>query len=318
MIRCERIIRKCINSDLNMKNHNVQIKLDPTDIEVTISQAINIFREEPTLLRINAPITVVGDLHGQFSDLLQYFSLVGPPPDNRYLFLGDYVDRGKNSVETFSLLISLKAKYPKHIFLLRGNHETEEMTKTSGFYDECIDKFSLKLYKKFISVFDMLPIAAIIKDRIFCVHGGLSPDLKSLSDIENLKRPLQVQEEGLLMDLLWSDPSEIPGFQCSERGISFTYGKDVAERFIKENHFDMICRAHQFVDGHKFSFENSQSVLTIFSASNYCNCNENKGAVLMVDDKLNCSFKVLQPRKIRQNQPLSASKCFFQTIEEIV
>lgn len=277
---------------------NTYVQLDLEDLHKLCDMAIPILQKDPTLLRINAPLSVCGDVHGQFSDLMKFLQLGGDVSNTTYLFMGDYVDRGINSVATFTMLLCLKCKYPNSIFLLRGNHETPDISSLYGFKDECDQYFpNTDIWQQFNDVFSYLPIAAIISERIFCVHGGLSKDISKLSEIENLKRPLEVPESGPLADLLWADPkNDTQGYQESDRGTSYTFGPDVANNFLEENDFDLICRAHQVVnDGFEFPFYPKQSVVTVFSAPNYCNEFGNKGAMLMIDENLTCSFKFVDP-----------------------
>merc|ERR1712176_64200 len=150
------------------------------------------FLQQPSLLELDAPIKICGDIHGQFSDLLRLFEYGGFPPEANYLFLGDYVDRGKQSLETICLLLAYKIKYPENFFLLRGNHECASINRIYGFYDECKRRHSIKLWKTFTDVFNCLPCAAVIDDKIFCVHGGLSPELTNLKQIKRIVRPTDV------------------------------------------------------------------------------------------------------------------------------
>ena len=163
---------------------------------------------QPILLEIGPNLNICGDIHGQFYDLLQLFELGGYPPDKNYLFLGDYVDRGKQSIETICILLAYKIKYPENFFLLRGNHECSSVNRVYGFFDECKRRYSIKLWKTFTDCFNCLPIAAIIDDSIFCCHGGLSPDLNFVSQIKEIIRPTDVPEYGMLCDILWSDPNK--------------------------------------------------------------------------------------------------------------
>lgn len=163
--------------------------------------------QQPSLLELEAPIKICGDVHGQYTDLLRLFEYGGFPPVSNYLFLGDYVDRGKQSIETICLLLSYKIQYPKNFFILRGNHESAGINRIYGFYDECKRRYSIKLWKVFSDVFNCLPAAALVDEKILCMHGGLSPELKDLQQIADIVRPCDVPEMGLLCDILWSDPS---------------------------------------------------------------------------------------------------------------
>jgi diadenosine tetraphosphatase ApaH/serine/threonine PP2A family protein phosphatase len=187
-----------------------------------------------------------GDIHGQYSDLLRLFEYGGFPPEANYLFLGDYVDRGKQSLETICLLLSYKIKYPENFFLLRGNHECASINRIYGFYDECKRRFNIRLWKTFTDCFNCLPVAALIDEKILCMHGGLSPDLKNLDQIKKIARPTDVPDVGLLCDLLWADPDkEVAGWGENDRGVSFTFGPDTVSDFLQKHDLDLICRAHQ-------------------------------------------------------------------------
>lgn len=189
---------------------------------------------------------ILGDIHGQYSDLLRLFEHGGLPPRSNYLFLGDYVDRGKQSLETICLLLAYKIKYPENFFLLRGNHECASINRVYGFYDECKRRFSVRVWKIFSDCFNCLPVAAIIDEKIMCMHGGLSPELHNLSQISSLPRPTEVPDTGLLCDLLWSDPSkDIQGWGVNERGVSYTFGASRVTEFLEKHDLDLICRAHQ-------------------------------------------------------------------------
>ena len=170
----------------------------------------------------------------------------GFPPDANYLFLGDYVDRGKQSIETITLLFAYKVKFPDNFFLLRGNHECASINRIYGFYDECKRRFSVRLWKIFTDCFNCLPVAAVIDDKILCMHGGLSPEMLSLNQVGDIERPIDVPDQGLLCDLLWADPDrDIRGWGENDRGVSFTFGADKVTDFLKKHDLDLICRAHQ-------------------------------------------------------------------------
>ncbi|CAM0512219.1 unnamed protein product [Fasciola hepatica] len=253
------------------------------------------------LLELDTPLQICGDIHGQFSDLLRLFELGGFPPHSNYLFLGDYVDRGKNSLETICLLLAYKIRYPESFFLLRGNHECAAVNRIYGFFDECKRRFSVRLWKAFTDCFNCLPVAAIVGGRIFCCHGGLSPDLQNLDQIRQIIRPSDVPDTGLLCDLLWSDPnSDVTGWGESARNVSFHFGVDIVSKFLTRHDLDLICRAHEVVeDGYEF-FGHRQLV-TVFSAPNYCDEFNNAGGMMKVDENMICSFQILKPaeRKAR-------------------
>nr|XP_011462265.1 PREDICTED: serine/threonine-protein phosphatase PP1 isozyme 3-like isoform X1 [Fragaria vesca subsp. vesca] len=271
------------------------VQLQESEIRQLCFVSKDIFLRQPNLLELDAPIKICGDIHGQYSDLLRLFEFGGPPSHSNYLFLGDYVDRGKQSLETICLLLAYKIKYPENFFLLRGNHECASINRIYGFFDECKRRFNVRLWKVFTDCFNCLPVAALIDEKILCMHGGLSPELKNLNQIKNLPRPADVPESGLLCDLLWSDPSkDIQGWGPNDRGVSFTFGAEKVTEFLRRHDLDLVCRAHQVVeDGYEF-FANRQLV-TIFSAPNYCGEFDNAGAMMSVDESLMCSFQILKP-----------------------
>ncbi|GAA5877840.1 hypothetical protein JCM8547_002694 [Rhodosporidiobolus lusitaniae] len=269
--------------------------LKNAEIAAICQAAREVFLSQPTLIELSPPVKIVGDVHGQYSDLIRLFEMCGFPPSANYLFLGDYVDRGKQSLETILLLLCYKVKYPENFFLLRGNHECANVTRVYGFYDECKRRCNIKIWKTFVDVFNCLPIAAVVASKIFCVHGGLSPSLSSMDDIRRISRPTDVPDYGLLNDLLWSDPSDTAlDWEDNERGVSYCFGKTVIGAFLARYDFDLICRAHMVVeDG--YEFWNDRSLVTIFSAPNYCGEFDNFGAVMSVSDDLLCAFELLKP-----------------------
>lgn len=251
------------------------------------------------LLRLKAPLAVGTDIHGQFYDLLRFMNDAGYPPHTNYLFLGDYVDRGHQSIETLCLLLAYKIKYPEGVFLLRGNHECQNISRIYGFWEECRRRYGLKMWKTFITLFNHFPVAAIIEDRILCMHGGISPDLDSFDQINQIERPSEIPVKGLLCDLLWADPASgpaasIPGVKTkgwgpNDRGTSYVFSEKTVESFLKKHDLDLIVRGHQVMeDGYEFFCD--QKFLTIFSAPNYCNEFDNDGAMLNISEDLCCSF----------------------------
>lgn len=242
--------------------------LKNAEITAVCAKAREVFMSQPALIELNAPVKIVGDIHGQYNDLIRLFEMCGFPPDSNYLFLGDYVDRGKQSLETILLLFCYKLKYPENFFLLRGNHECANVTRVYGFYDECKRRCNIKVWKSFIDTFNCMPIASIVADKIFCVHGGLSPSLSHMDDIRNIARPTDVPDYGLLNDLLWSDPADMDqDWESNERGVSYCFGKKVIIDFLARHDFDLVCRAHMVVeDGYEFF--NDRLLVTVFSAPN--------------------------------------------------
>lgn len=242
--------------------------LKNAEITMICQRVREVFLNQPSLLELNAPVKIVGDIHGQYNDLIRLFEMCGFPPASNFLFLGDYVDRGKQSLETILLLFCYKLKYPKNFFILRGNHECANVTRVYGFYDECKRRCNIKIWKTFVDTFNCLPIASIVADKIFCVHGGLSPSLSHMDDIRQIARPTDVPDYGLLNDLLWSDPAEMDqDWESNERGVSYCFGKKVIVDFLARHDFDLVCRAHMVVeDGYEFYTD--RLLVTVFSAPN--------------------------------------------------
>ncbi|GMN32686.1 hypothetical protein TIFTF001_003794 [Ficus carica] len=288
-----------------------QVQLTEAETRQLCAASKEIFLSQPNLLELEAPIKICGDVHGQYSDLLRLFEYGGFPPEANYLFLGDYVDRGKQSIETICLLLAYKIKYKENFFLLRGNHECASINRIYGFYDECKRRFNVRVWKTFTDCFNCLPVAALIDEKILCMHGGLSPDLKHLDQIRNIARPVDVPDQGLLCDLLWADPDkDIEGWGENDRGVSFTFGADKVAEFLEKHDLDLVCRAHQPIvvnqahesqadfrtyvveDGYEFFAK--RQLVTIFSAPNYCGEFDNAGAMMSVDDSLTCSFQILK------------------------
>ena len=269
--------------------------LKNAEIVAICHRARETFLSQPTLLELDAPVKIVGDVHGQYTDLIRMFEMCGFPPSSNFLFLGDYVDRGKQSLETILLLLCYKLKFPENFFLLRGNHECANVTRVYGFYDECKRRCNVKIWKTFVDTFNTLPVAAIVAGKIFCVHGGLSPALDHMDDIRNIARPTDVPDYGLLNDLLWSDPADMEqDWDANERGVSYCFNKKVIMDFLLKHDFDLVCRAHMVVeDGYEFFSD--RVLVTVFSAPNYCGEFDNWGAVMSVSSELLCSFELLKP-----------------------
>lgn len=266
-----------------------------SEVKELCEKAKEILFEESNVQYIEAPVTVCGDIHGQFDDLIELFKIGGFVPETNYLFMGDFVDRGFNSVETFLLLLAYKVRYPERITLIRGNHESRQITQVYGFYDECLRKYgSVNVWRYCTEVFDYISLAALIEGKIFCVHGGLSPQINSIDEIRNIDRKQEVPHDGIMCDLLWSDPdSEVVGFNVSLRGAGFLFGGNVVQAFNTTNNISLIARAHQLVmEGYKPMFDNS--LVTIWSAPNYCYRCGNIASIMELDENLNQTFRIFE------------------------
>ena len=242
--------------------------LQHTHLKRLIKSVTKQFQKEPTLLRLNCNPKVVGDLHGNIDSLLQIFQCFNYPPYQTYLFLGDYVDRGQNSIEVLLLLYSLKLLFPDNVYILRGNHESKQITRLYGFKDECRLRLNHHLYSLFCKSFSHMPIAATINQSIFCVHGGLSPSISDLSEIEEIEKPIPDLSCSIASDLLWSDPVESEElFAKSGRGVGYLFNSDAIAQFLEDNQLKHIIRAHEFCEsGFKWV---DNDCLTVFSSFDY-------------------------------------------------
>ena len=272
-----------------------QVDLKEEEIKFLIEKSLPIIRDQKMLIELEAPLHICGDIHGQYYDLLRIFDHCGYPGEFTYLFLGDYVDRGKQSLETICLLLCYKIKYPDKVTLLRGNHESSVTNRIYGFYDECKRRYNVRIWKSFTELFNYLPVAALIDDKILCMHGGLSPELKNIQNISDIPRPTDIPDTGLLCDLLWSDPDkDVAEYDENDRGVSVIFGEKIVTEFNKKNDLDLIIRAHQVVDD-GYEFFAQRQLITIFSAPNYCGEFDNSAGIMIIDEALTCSLKVLRP-----------------------
>lgn len=258
--------------------------LPENDLKKLCDIVLEYLIEESNVQPVSTPVTVCGDIHGQYYDLQQLFHTGGPPGETNYVFMGDFVDRGHYSLETLTQLLLLKAKYPNKITLLRGNHESRQITQVYGFYDECMSKYgNANAWKNCCKVFDYMTIAAIIDDCILCVHGGLSPEIKCLDQIRTIERNQEIPNKGAFCDLVWSDPEDIDTWAISPRGAGWLFGSKVTYQFVELNNLKLICRAHQLVqEGYKYWF--NDKLATVWSAPNYCYRCGNVASILAFSD----------------------------------
>lgn len=347
----------------------------PEDLIIAIVRsARSIIYSEPHVLKVEPPLIICGDLHGQYYDLLNLYSRRPPYggdyarfveqrrnllkgrsdnisssttgskrprsmsadgtssqgggssasssptpsttaptiPLNKFLFLGDYVDRGSRSIEVMVTLLAQKILYPDKMFLLRGNHEDEQVASLYGFFDECKRRYSLRLFKVFCDLFRCLPVAAVVGDSIFCVHGGISQDVKQISDIPDT-RPCNVPHDGIISDLLWADPEvRLPYhsnglYAPSPRNVSYVFSPAALEQFLESCDLDLVVRAHQVVEeGYMFFPPQQRKLITIFGATNYCDEFLNRGAALEVKADLQCAILTLEPPSEEQRKMLRA------------
>lgn len=265
-------------------------KLDKKYAYMIILQVAELFRKCDSLVDVTIPdeskFTVCGDIHGQYFDLLNIFELNGlPSPTNPYLFNGDFVDRGSFSVECILTLFAFKALYPNHFFMSRGNHESQTMNQMYGFEGEVKSKYSSTMYDLFTETFNLLPLAHCLNKRVLVMHGGLfSSNTVTLDDIRKVDRYRQPPDEGIMCELLWSDPMNKPGRAPSKRGVGIQFGPDVTHNFCKYNNLDYIIRSHE-VKNNGYDLAHEGKMITVFSAPNYCDAIGNRGAYITMTGK---------------------------------
>eukprot|EP00928_Gymnodinium_smaydae_P086402 TRINITY_DN7048_c0_g3_i1.p1 TRINITY_DN7048_c0_g3~~TRINITY_DN7048_c0_g3_i1.p1 ORF type:complete len:563 (+),score=139.96 TRINITY_DN7048_c0_g3_i1:174-1862(+) len=264
-------------------------RISKTCAYAIVRDMIKLLRSCTTLVDVQideGDLTVCGDVHGQYYDLLNIWKLNGVPSEqNPYLFNGDFVDRGSFSTEVILILFSWKLLYPKHMHLARGNHETKDMNRLYGFQGEVSQKFDADLYHLFCEAFCLLPLCHVINRQVFVVHGGLfSQDGVKLDALRKVDRDCEPPGEGLMHEMLWSDPHPGRGRIPSKRGVGVAFGKDVTEDFLKTNNLKLVIRSHEMkMSG--YELEHDGQVITIFSAPNYCDQMGNKGAFIRLDAK---------------------------------
>lgn len=288
------------DSNILKEHFNLEGRLEEQVALRIINEGAALLKQEKTMIDITAPVTVCGDIHGQFYDLIKLFEVGGSPAATKYLFLGDYVDRGYFSIECVLYLWALKISYPQTLFLLRGNHECRHLTEYFTFKTECKIKYSERIYDACMEAFDCLPLAAIMNGQFLCVHGGLSPEIHTLEDIRRLDRFKEPPAFGPMCDLLWSDPLEDFDKENSNtdhfthnsvRGCSYFYSYAACCEFLQQNNLLSIIRAHEAQDAGYRMYRKARatgfpSLITIFSAPNYLDVYNNKAAVLKYENNV--------------------------------
>ncbi|CAP35614.2 Protein CBG18099 [Caenorhabditis briggsae] len=266
------------------------------DLMALCNLAKKSFLLQPVMVEVEAPIKVCGDVHGQYSDVIRLFNIARFPPHSNYIFLGDYVDRGRQNLELITLFLCYKIKFFDRFYMLRGNHECPAVNRVYGFYEECNKRYaSTRLWLAFQEAFAAMPFTGLVSGRILCMHGGLSPKLTNIDALRELPRPMDPPSPSLHIDLLWSDPdNSITDWAPNVRGVSYIFGANVVKQAIETLGIDLIARAHQVVqDGYEFFAE--KKLVTIFSAPHYCGQFDNSAAIMNVDENLLCTFHVLRP-----------------------
>ncbi len=276
-----------------------------------IKDARLVIENTPTLLKLKYPIKIFGSLNGQYNDLIKYFNLWGQPSEYQgdiesfdYLFLGNFVNRGSFSLEVLCLLLSLKVKYPEQIHLLRGSHEDLEICKAYGLYEECKRKLiedpdkNDSVFQNICSLFEYLPLAATINDKILCVHSGIGENVKSLEDIINIKKPYKISDSQAALDILWSVPAanfnvdEYKSTNVTTQYRKRTFDENQILEFFKNNKIDLIIRSHDTIEaGFEKVYENK--IVSIFSATNYCNFYKNDGGIIFIKKNLEIQPKII-------------------------
>ena len=267
-------------------------------------KAKDILNKRENIAILKTPLIICGCINAHFEELKDIFKIWGNISEIKYLFLGDYVGRGWNGLSTFILLILYLIKYPNNIILLRGNHDSRIFSQIYGLYNECFKKYNNKdeaqdIYNKINELFDLLQLAAIIDNKFFCIHGGLSPQLKKIEEINILDRKKEIPENGIITDLIWSDPNEeVNEYFPSKKGVGQFYGEKAVNNFLKDNsNIEMIIRSHELVDnGYKYQFNNK--LLTVFSAPDYGGrIGFNVGSVLKIDENYKFNFITIRGHK---------------------
>jgi protein phosphatase len=276
-------------------------------VSAVLDEALDTFRHNTPVINVPNPVAIVGDIHGNFHDLIRVFALVGEPLLHRFLFLGDYVDRGQYSLDVLLLLLAFSLKFPDSCFLIRGNHEFSNVNSEYGFRAEMVERFGDDvLWERCQTLFGYLPLAAIVADSIFCVHGGIGPNVTSISAIQNRALPIDDDSgDPMVAELVWSDPTG--GSVCyteSRRGKGAQFGAIALRKFLDENKMGCLIRGHEWGMQAVREFPKGMCV-TVFSSSDYCG-RGNCGGFVIVNEAVKLERFNFEPRPT----PARQSACF--------
>ena len=263
-------------------------------------QAKEILEKEPNVLEISTPITICSRINGQFLDLLEIFKIAGNSPNSNYLFLGSYINRGYYSIECISLLLCLKVRYPKRLYLTRGCFDGRQISCVYGFYDECMTKYgNSKVFNYILDTLDYLPLVAKIENKIFCVHGGLTPEINTVNDINSLDRIQEIPQDGPIAGLLWNEALDCTGWRVFAKGAAYYFGNDISEKFNHLHNFKLMITGNKLLNEGFMWLHNGQ-VCKIFSAPNYCYRCGNKGGIMIIDEYLENNIIQFSQTKIQK------------------
>lgn len=244
------------------------------DMKSVIRSARNIMKQEKTILYLEGEYEVVGDIHGDLTSLMTIFEKKGYPNVTKYIFLGDYVDRGSHSIEVVLLLLALKCLVPNRIFLIRGNHECSSVSKKYDFRNDCVCRVDMPFFKSIIKAFNVMPLGAVVNEEIFCVHGGIPQTEMTLEEISDLKRPFHSEYKDIQEAMLWSDPKANLLFEDFEfnaaRKAGLYFSKKALDKFFEANGLTYLIRGHEVCqEGYELPFGPEFNCVTIFSSVNH-------------------------------------------------
>lgn len=285
--------------DINQVIANLSQGVLPSEDQVVdiCNKAKQIMSGEPNVVKIDAPVTIVGDIKVQYKYVTDIFAKQGGLGQKTYVFLGGYVNRSKNGLEILLHLLCLKILYPQKIFILRGHMEIKTISQTYGFSDECKHKYpgSDAVFNACVETFNFMLLGALIQGSVLCLHGGLSPSIQKVNEIDALDRFQDCPQEGSMCDLIWSDPDDATeNWAANPRGAGYLFGKTPLEEFLKNNGLDFIVRGHQLIqEGHRLQFDNK--CITVWSGPNYTDQCGNAGSVMTLNQDLTYSFDTAQP-----------------------